>query len=153
MTKLNHLGNDLNRLISTMSLFTRKTMNRWIDEISKDLNVTPERLMVMYELRIQPNINLKELADSLMVSPASMSVMVQSLVEMDLIVRVTNPKDRRRVVLSLTHEGEKLFQQFDTEINSRFEEFAKQLSVSNQEDLHVSVISIQNVLDKIIKSL
>ncbi len=153
MAKLNQLGNDLNRLISTMSLFTRKTMNRWIDEIAKDLNVTPERLMVMYEVRIQPNINLKELADSLMVSPASMSVMVQSLVEMDLIVRVTNQNDRRKVVLNLTQEGHDLFQQFDTKINHRFDDFAQQLSTANQEDLHASVISIQNVLDDIISNL
>ena len=153
MVKLNKLGNDLNRLISTMSLFTRKTMNRWIDEIAKDLNITPERLMVMYELRIQPNINLKELADSLMVSPASMSVMVQSLVEMNLIARVTNENDRRRVVLNLTPEGEDLFQQVDSKINKQFDEFAQQLSTSYQEDLHTSVINMQHILDEIIKNI
>jgi DNA-binding MarR family transcriptional regulator len=153
MAQLNQLGNDLNRLISTMSLFTRKTMNRWIDEISKDLNVTPERLMVMYELRIQPNINLKELADSLMVSPASMSVMVQSLVEMNLIARVTNENDRRRVVLNLTPKGEDLFQQFDGKINNQFEDFAHRLSTANQEDLHASVINMQEILDEIMNYL
>ena len=153
MAKSNQLGNELNKLISTMSLFTRKTMNKWMDEISKDLQVTPERLIVMYEVRIQPNINLKELADSIMVSPASMSVMVQSLVEAKLLARVTNENDRRRVVLSLTPEGDDLFQRFDRDINNRFNEFTKQLKLEHQKDLHDSVVNMQKILDKIINDL
>ena len=153
MAKSNQLGNELNKLISTMSLFTRKTMNKWMDEISKDLQVTPERLIVMYEVRIQPNINLKELTDSIMVSPASMSVMVQSLVEAKLLARVTNENDRRRVVLSLTPEGEDLFQQFDREINNRFDEFSKQLKKDHQKNLHNSVVNMQKILDEIISDL
>ena len=153
MAKSNQLGNELNKLISTMSLFTRKTMNKWMDEISKDLQITPERLIVMYEVRIQPNINLKELADSIMVSPASMSVMVQSLVEAKLLARVTNENDRRRVVLSLTPEGEDLFQQFDREINNRFDEFSKQLKKDHQKNLHNSVVNMQKILDEIISDL
>lgn len=61
---------------------------------------------VLYELQKRPNISLNELADLLSTDTSTLSRQVHQLVEMELVNRLPDPKDRRYVVLSLTPKGE-----------------------------------------------
>lgn len=53
-----------------------------------------------------PGSSLSRLAESLAVTRASASTMVDKLVRSQLVVRTTDPIDRRNVILSLTAAGE-----------------------------------------------
>jgi DNA-binding MarR family transcriptional regulator len=53
-----------------------------------------------------PGSSLSRLADSLAVTRATASTMVDKLVRSDMVVRTTDPTDRRNVILSLTRSGE-----------------------------------------------
>lgn len=54
----------------------------------------------------RPNIALNELADVLSIDTSTLSRQVLHLVEMEMVNRLPDPKDRRYVVLSLTEKGE-----------------------------------------------
>ncbi|TPG68045.1 MarR family transcriptional regulator [Brevibacillus laterosporus] len=61
---------------------------------------------VMSELQKRPNLALNELSEILSVDTSTLSRQVHNLVEMELVNRLPDPKDRRYVVLSLTDKGE-----------------------------------------------
>lgn len=54
-----------------------------------------------------PGSSLSRLADSLAVTRATASTMVDKLVRSGMVVRTTDPTDRRNVILSLTKSGER----------------------------------------------
>lgn len=57
-----------------------------------------------------PGSSLSRLAESLAVTRATASTMVDKLVRAELVVRTTDPTDRRNVILSLTRAGERQLQ-------------------------------------------
>jgi DNA-binding MarR family transcriptional regulator len=60
---------------------------------------------ILYELNKRPNLSLNELADVLCVEASTLSRQVQQLVELELLSREPDPKDRRYVTLTLTEKG------------------------------------------------
>ncbi len=96
-------------LLDVLSLFSRRTMVAWLPQLISKTGITSERFMVMFELSLQPDTSLKDLAASIMISSSSLSVMIQSMVEQGLVTRLPDPTDRRRVLLHLGPEGEAQF--------------------------------------------
>jgi DNA-binding MarR family transcriptional regulator len=66
---------------------------------------------ILYELSKKSNISLNDLSQLLSVDTSTLSRQVQFLVELNMINRVADPKDRRYVLLSLTSKGQEQFQQ------------------------------------------
>ncbi|MFQ4137995.1 MarR family winged helix-turn-helix transcriptional regulator [Nodosilinea sp. PGN35] len=64
------------------------------------------QLRVLYFLRRRSQSSLSEVADYLDVTRPTMSAMVERLVQRGLVNRVSNPTERRRIVLTLTAAGE-----------------------------------------------
>ncbi|GMK45592.1 hypothetical protein PghCCS26_27200 [Paenibacillus glycanilyticus] len=60
---------------------------------------------ILYELHKRPNLSLNELADVLCVEASTLSRQVQQLVELELLSREPDQKDRRYVTLTLTAKG------------------------------------------------
>ncbi|WP_435170959.1 MarR family winged helix-turn-helix transcriptional regulator [Paenibacillus glycanilyticus] len=60
---------------------------------------------ILYELHKRPNLSLNELADVLCVKASTLSRQVQQLVELELLSREPDQKDRRYVTLTLTAKG------------------------------------------------
>jgi DNA-binding MarR family transcriptional regulator len=122
-------------LVSTLSLFTRTTMVRWLPEIVDAVGLTGERYMVLFELGLLPDSSLKDLAESVGVSSSALSVMVQSLVERDLVTRVSDPGDRRRVVLRLSEEGERTLSTLEDELIGRYHGYLQTLDPEDRSEL------------------
>lgn len=61
----------------------------------------------LFKLQNNPNSTLTDLAEKLEVSKESLSVSVKRLVNVGMIYRSTDSKDKRRTLLSLTEKGEK----------------------------------------------
>ena len=67
------------------------------------------------------------LADRLTVSPPSVTAVVDGLVARDLVVRIPDPSDRRRLNLELTDEGRRILVAADDSVNERLTEIAAHL--------------------------
>jgi DNA-binding MarR family transcriptional regulator len=65
---------------------------------------------ILYELKKYPHIALNDLAHNLSTDTSTISRQIQQLVELDMVLRTPDPKDRRYVALSLTTEGEEQHQ-------------------------------------------
>lgn len=63
------------------------------------------QLRVLYFLRRRSQSSLSEVADYLDVTRPTMSAMVERLVQRGLVNRISDPKERRRIILTLTAAG------------------------------------------------
>ncbi len=141
----------INTLINDVSLFTKRTLLLWLPEVESLMGITAERFLVMFELNMEPDRSLKELAQSLVISPSSLSVMINSMVEQGIVSRLTDPDDRRRVVLRLSEKGYDLFRLADDQLVERFEAYLNQLPKKDKDDLNKAATMMLDVMERLLK--
>ena len=144
-------GRQLNELINMLSLFTRQTYVEWIPELEKALGITEQRFLVMWELKLQPDCSLKDLASLLVVSPSSLSIMVNALVKQGSVQRIEDANDRRRVVLRLTEQGERELDVGEEHLVSKFDEYLNSLDEDIRQDLMTAADAMRNVMERILQ--
>jgi DNA-binding MarR family transcriptional regulator len=74
----------------------------------------------LLEIGNKGEISLIDLASHLGLDTSTLSRMIQGLVVLGLVSRLTNEKDRRYVAISLTEQGCKLFDQIEVRFNTYF---------------------------------
>ncbi len=80
-------------------------LGRRLRRETEQLGVTSQQATLLYLVRSQPGLSLRELANEEGISAPSLSGLVDRLEALDLIRRVRSSDDRRRVGLELTPEG------------------------------------------------
>jgi DNA-binding MarR family transcriptional regulator len=75
---------------------------------TEQLGVTARQATLLWLIRTNPGLSLRQLADSERISAPALSGHVDRLERAGLIERVRSEQDRRRVGLALTAEGEGL---------------------------------------------
>ena len=68
--------------------------------------ITLPQLRILFRLRQEPGLGVKELAQAFAVSASNVTQQVDKLVARGLVARVERPEDRRQVQLTLTPEGD-----------------------------------------------
>ena len=89
----------------------RPVLLRLARELRKEteqLGVTSRQVTLLWLIRGNPSLSLRELATEEGISPPALSGHVDRLEKAGLIERVRDEGDRRRVDLTLTDEGERL---------------------------------------------
>lgn len=90
---------------------------------------------IVYELGKTPNLSLNELTKILCADVSTVSRQVQKLVELELVDRKPDSKDRRYVVLSLTPFG----MEKHLEVTEFMQTFIDRLFANIPQDLHLQV--------------
>jgi DNA-binding MarR family transcriptional regulator len=72
------------------------------------LGVTGGQVALLIQIRKNPGVGARELAELERISPAAMSGYVARLQKAGLVTRVPDESDRRRQVLTLTEEAERV---------------------------------------------
>lgn len=81
---------------------------RQLRKETESLGITSRQAILLWLIRQNPGLSLRELAESEGISPPALSGHVDRLEKAGLIERVRSGTDRRRVGLVLTGEGVKL---------------------------------------------
>lgn len=76
------------------------------------------RYYTMRQLALQPKLSLGRLSNLTLVELASLSRMVYSMEKEGLVIREPNEKDRRLFLLSLTGEGQSLYERVQADIEA-----------------------------------
>ena len=74
--------------------------------IWEEQGITFPQLRILFRVRMNPDIDLRSLADGLGISPSAASQQVDKMVERRLLLRSEDPQDRRRLRLQLTPYAE-----------------------------------------------
>lgn len=68
-------------------------------------NITPEQWVVLNQIYANKNISQKKLADIIQKDPNNVKVLIDKLEQKDLIIRNSNPNDKRAFYLTITDKG------------------------------------------------
>jgi DNA-binding MarR family transcriptional regulator len=103
-----------------------------------DISVRENRILSLICMMTEEKpegIALKELAAAMKLAPATVSELVDDLVNKDLLVRVQNPNDRRAIQISLSKYGRKLVDDSLRSIDDLCEKLLSGLSPAEQSAL------------------
>jgi DNA-binding MarR family transcriptional regulator len=81
------------------------------EEQSRKHDITPQQHLVMLSIRgntAYPKVTVSDVAEAMQMRHHSASLLVDRCVKRHLLSRVEDPDDRRRVMLSLTPEGQRV---------------------------------------------
>ncbi len=90
-----------------------------------DLSIAQMNLMMT--VRSHEELTLSRLAELLKVSPPSVSVMVERLVERNMLIRKRSSRDRRKVIISLSPESEQRIEKMEEQMLASFIELVEEL--------------------------
>lgn len=101
----------------------------------KGAGLTPSRYGVLAALHESGPLSPKVLAARILRSPGNLTLVLENLDRDGLVKRVSDPKDRRRIIVSLTETGRKLVAKVQPGHRRRIDEAMKRLTEREQETL------------------
>ncbi|MBI2174777.1 MAG: MarR family transcriptional regulator [Candidatus Omnitrophica bacterium] len=98
--------------------------------------VTQTQFLLLSAIRAFGHCTMGRLSDSMGVSPPTASGIVERLVKAGYLKRTLDPTDRRQVVVTLTANGHRFFQEFEGVIRKRWEQVLRSLDPNELAAFH-----------------
>ncbi len=117
-----------------------------LDELVRPAGLTALQYTALTVLERHPDLTSAHLARNSFVTAQSMADMVTSLRAQGLIDRHQDPRDRRRLVLSLTEDGKLLLDRIRQAVVDLEAEMLGGLSTSQATDLRAALLSCREAL-------
>lgn len=120
-------------------------------QLSKDVGLTGPQLLVMQNVGKEPGIMVRQVADNINLSPATVTSILDRLEAKQHVQRVRSTEDKRRVGLFLTEQGQLILQDaplpFQEHFTNRFaklEEWEQSQMVATMQRI-ASMMDAQNI--------
>lgn len=108
---------DLLMMLTLLASFHRNLYTR-TRPVAARKEINYQRFTILSYLKLFPEHSMKKLSRLLGVSSSSLSIIIDSLKKEGLVVRKTDPDDRRRVLLELTPKGKEALEKIKTIIGA-----------------------------------
>ncbi len=125
----------LRQIIRAVNIHSRKLNN--------DFKITSPQLICLYSLQRKGEMTLSEMAQEVNLGMSTVNGIVNRLEEKKMLTRVRSDKDRRKVIIRLTGEGQKITKAAPALLQKRFATELKKLP--EQEQL-VIALSLERVV-------
>ena len=116
-------GAGLSLLLKHADHTIRQRLQPLLDEV----DLTLEHWRIMAVLLVQPGLRMSTVADAAVVPAATLTRLMDKLVERGVIVRHVDPADKRRVVAALSPRGEAIAMRLRAEERAIEATFAESL--------------------------
>ncbi|MTH54886.1 MarR family transcriptional regulator [Bacillus mangrovi] len=130
-------------LYFTASRFARN-MNKLAEEIFDFGDLAPSYLYMIMTVKFHPGITQKELCQKLSIAPSTSTRFIDKLEKQKL---VTRRMEGKQSLISLTDEGEAIYQQFRMSLKELFRSYSdvlgKEFSLDLSRMLHESSLKIE----------
>ena len=132
-------------------LVALRRVRRAVDLRSKQLNkhvgLTGPQLLVMQNIQERPGIMVREIADSINLSPATITNILDRLETRDLATRIRSTQDKRKVGVFLTDKGKEAVEGAPRPLQEHFIERFAQLKEWEQSQMVATVQRIATMMD------
>ncbi len=136
MNQIDEVLTSLRRVIRAIDLHSR--------QLVKTANITGPQLRLLQLIRLHQHATIKELADAMALSQATVTSIVDRLESRELITRVRSQTDKRKIHPQLTASGNALLDDAPTLLQDSFVRRFDQLQSWEQ---HMIIASIQRVAE------
>ena len=130
------------RIVKIQSAYFASSKNGALN----DLSIT--QLNAIKTLWDSGELNMSELADQLAVSPPSASVLVDRLVEKGIFCREHSTTDRRKVVVRVSPEAEKIAEEITSLILQFFVDLVEKIGIENAQKWCDVLTCVKSALSK-----
>ena len=133
-----HLLRDFGRI------YTQRIMNR----NTGDSDLKQSQVKAIYAFRDNDSYSMKELADRAGVKLPNMTMMIDEMEQSDMVKRVRDKDDRRKVMVGLTAKGRKVRDSFLEKRQAFAKEMFVRLQKDDKDELLTSLANVCRILDK-----
>jgi MarR family transcriptional regulator for hemolysin len=105
---------DLKKQFITQLIESSRFLRNYVDHRAKSRGTTRAQWIVLFRLRQQEGLSQVDLAEVLELQPISLVRLLDRLVDLGLLERRSDPKDRRANRLFLTASGRQLVDELDS---------------------------------------
>jgi len=116
-------------------------------QLSKDVGLTGPQLLVMQNIEERPGIMVREIADNINLSPATITNILDRLETRDLATRIRSTQDKRKVGVFLTEKGKAAVVDAPRPLQEHFVERFGQLQEWEQSQMVATVQRIATMMD------
>lgn len=123
---------------------THRALSPRTASISRQLPISQRA--VLFAVAIHGELNIRRLADILQITPGATTQHITALESKHLLARVSDPADRRGVLVSLSTEGEAYISQLEHETLLRMKDVFSEVS---DDELHTFVAVLGKINAKL----
>ena len=116
-------------------------------QLSKHVGLTGPQLLVMQNIEEQPGIMVREIAENINLSPATITNILDRLESRDLATRIRSTKDKRKVGVFLTDRGKEAVKDAPRPLQEHFVERCSQLKEWEQSQMVATMQRIATMMD------
>ncbi|WP_421131619.1 MarR family winged helix-turn-helix transcriptional regulator [Alteromonas sp. A079] len=116
-------------------------------QLSKHVGLTGPQLLVMQNIEERPGIMVREIADNINLSPATITNILDRLETRDLATRIRSTQDKRKVGVFLTEKGKVAVVDAPRPLQEHFVERFGQLQEWEQSQMVATVQRIATMMD------
>ena len=116
-------------------------------QLSKHVGLTGPQLLVMQNIQERPGIMVREIADSINLSPATITNILDRLEARDLATRIRSTQDKRKVGVFLTERGNAAVVDAPRQLQEHVVERFSQLKEWEQSQMVATVQRIASMMD------
>lgn len=130
---------SLRRVIRAIDLYSKK--------LNRESGLTGPQLIVMQQIAAHDGILARQIAESINLSPATVTSILDRLEARQLIIRQRSSQDKRRVELYLTEQGKQLVKSAPTPLQQHFIQRFESLEEWEQSQMLATVQRIAKMMD------
>jgi DNA-binding MarR family transcriptional regulator len=121
-------------LMAIPTKMCRNMEQRFVNYILKDISkeIAKHHFMILKMLQEKEKFYVTEIVQMLGITKSQMTASVDKLMQLGYVERWTDTKDRRKIFISITKDGEKITEKINTRIKERFH---KDIDVLSQKEL------------------
>lgn len=116
-------------------------------QLSKHVGLTGPQLLVMQNIEEQPGIMVREIAENINLSPATITNILDRLESRDLATRIRSTQDKRKVGVFLTDRGKEAVKDAPRPLQEHFVERFSQLKEWEQSQMVATMQRIATMMD------
>ena len=116
-------------------------------QLSREVGLTGPQLLVLQNIGAQPNIMVRQIADNINLSPATVTSILDRLEARGLVNRVRSTEDKRKVAISLTDSGQASLEAAPLPFQEHFTNRFRQLEEWEQSQMVATMQRIASMMD------
>lgn len=116
-------------------------------QLSREVGLTGPQLMVMQNIGKEPGVMVRQIADSINLSPATVTSILDRLESKKLVQRIRSTEDKRRVGVFLTEQGQIILKDAPLPFQEHFTNRFAQLKDWEQSQLVATMQRIAAMMD------
>lgn len=116
-------------------------------QLKKQVGLTGPQLIVMQNIAKQPGIMVREVAEVINLSPATVTNVLDRLESRNLITRVRSTKDKRKVGVYLTDEGQAIISTAPMALQEHFSNRFAELAEWEQTQMVATLQRLATMMD------